>query len=80
MAPGHGLCVAAAGERGGVLGSSNGSSRLKRRLPSCAGLLEYIKCPGLLALRGRIGCVRLGVEEPRRRPYCSRWAESSISF
>ena len=69
--------MAAAGERGGVLGSSNGCSRLKRLLPS-PGLLEYSKCPGLLLLGGRIGCVRVGVEEPHRPPYCSRWAESSI--
>ena len=57
-----------------MLGSSNGCSHLKRLLPS-PGLLEYSKCPGLLLLGGRIGCVRVGVEEP---PYCSRWAESSI--
>ena len=71
-APGLGLGLALTGERGGVLGSA--WKRSERLLPSCPGLLEYNRCPGLLLLRGRIGCVRLGLEAPPR----PLWISSSI--
>lgn len=63
-----------------MLAASNGSSRLKRLLPSFPGLLAYNKCPVWLLLLGeRVSCVRVGLAEPHRPPYCARCAESSIA-